>query len=50
MTCRVLSFVWILIKASYLFFIDSDRKNFLFLEFVWVIFVSFDNHEPMIFV
>ena len=50
MTCRVLGFVWILIKASYLFLIDSDRENFLFLEFVWVIFVSFDNHESMIFV
>jgi len=49
MTCRVLRFVWILIKAFYLFLINGDWENLLFLEFIRVILVSFDNHESMIF-
>lgn len=49
MPCWMASGVWILIKVADLFLIDCNGQNFLFFEFVRVILVALDDHEPMIF-
>lgn len=43
-------FIWVLIEISNLFLVHSNRQNLFFLEFVRMVFVSFDNHESVIFV
>lgn len=49
-TCRVTSCCWIFIEIAYLFLVDSDWKNFFLFEFIWMIFIPFDDHKTMIFV
>lgn len=41
--------IWILIKVADLFLIYSYWQNFFLFEFVRVIFIALDDHEPVIF-
>lgn len=49
MTCWMLEVCRIFIEVFYLLLVDCNRQDLLFLEFIWMCFVPFHDHQPMIF-